>query len=155
GKEVDRAMARLVRIRSVSPTAGFVVHLEFTDGTARDVDLEKYLRGPVFAPLRNDPARFRRGVRRTASRDDLLAQRCRYRPRRLVPRTRARGGPRGLQSHSRRRGHLTATDRDGVGRGCRENRRPATSRRAGGPRAPRRRVPGRSAAPGPGRTRRI
>jgi len=36
------------RIRSVTPLAGFVVHLEFTDGTATDVDLEKYLRGPIF-----------------------------------------------------------------------------------------------------------
>jgi len=36
-----------------------VVHLEFTDGTARDIDLEKYLRGPIFEPLRADPARFR------------------------------------------------------------------------------------------------
>jgi hypothetical protein len=39
--------------------AGFLVRLEFTDGTARQVDLEKYLRGPIFEPLRTDPARFR------------------------------------------------------------------------------------------------
>jgi len=52
-------MKSLVRIRSVTPLAGFVVHLEFTDGTAKDVDLEKYLRGPIFEPLRTDPARFR------------------------------------------------------------------------------------------------
>jgi hypothetical protein len=36
----------------------FVVHLEFTDGTERDVDLEKYLRGPIFEPIRSNPARF-------------------------------------------------------------------------------------------------
>jgi len=52
-------MKSLVRIRSVTALAGFVVHLEFTDGTARDVDLEKYLRGPIFEPLRTDLARFR------------------------------------------------------------------------------------------------
>jgi hypothetical protein len=52
-------MRSLVRIRSVTPLAGFVVHLEFTDGTAKDVDLEKYLRGPIFELLRTDPARFR------------------------------------------------------------------------------------------------
>ncbi|MFI5456682.1 MAG: DUF2442 domain-containing protein [Isosphaerales bacterium] len=51
-------MKSLVRIQSVNPVLGFVVHLEFTDGTARDVDLEKYLRGPIFEPLRSDPARF-------------------------------------------------------------------------------------------------
>jgi hypothetical protein len=52
-------MPRLVRTRSGTPLAGFVVRLEFTDGTVREVDLEKYLRGPIFEPLRSDPARFR------------------------------------------------------------------------------------------------
>jgi hypothetical protein len=52
-------MERLVRIRSVSTLSGFRVRLEFSDGTARDVDLEKYLRGPIFEPMRTDPARFR------------------------------------------------------------------------------------------------
>lgn len=52
-------MKRLVRIRSVTPLTGFVVRLEFSDLTARDVDLEKYLRGPIFDPLRTDQARFR------------------------------------------------------------------------------------------------
>ena len=52
-------MQGLVRIRSVAPIAGFVVRLEFTDGTAREVDLEKYLRGPIFEPIRTDPVRFR------------------------------------------------------------------------------------------------
>jgi hypothetical protein len=53
------AMPGLVRIHSVAPLTGFVVRFEFTDGTAREVDLEKYLRGLIFAPLRTDPARFR------------------------------------------------------------------------------------------------
>ena len=52
-------MNRLVRIRAVSPLAGFVVRLEFTDGSFREVDLEKYLRGPIFEPIRTDPERFR------------------------------------------------------------------------------------------------
>ncbi len=52
-------MQGLVRIRSVTPISGFLVRLEFTDGTAREVDLEKYLRGPIFEPIRTDPARFR------------------------------------------------------------------------------------------------
>ncbi len=37
-------MKRLVRVRSVAPLTGFVVSLEFSDGTVRDVNLEKYLR---------------------------------------------------------------------------------------------------------------
>src|SRR5262249_28171991 len=52
-------MKRLVRVRSVTPLTGFVVHLEFTDGTSKEVDLEKSLKGPIFEPLRIDPARFR------------------------------------------------------------------------------------------------
>ena len=52
-------MQRLVRIRSVAPITGFLVRLEFTDGTVREVDLEKYLRGPIFEPIRTDQARFR------------------------------------------------------------------------------------------------
>jgi hypothetical protein len=52
-------MERLVKIRSVAPIAGFLVRLEFTDRTSREVDLEKYLRGPIFEPIRTDPARFR------------------------------------------------------------------------------------------------
>jgi hypothetical protein len=35
------------------------VRLEFTDGSRREVDLEVYLRGPVFEPIKNDPAVFR------------------------------------------------------------------------------------------------
>jgi hypothetical protein len=52
-------MKPLVRIRAVTPLTGFVVSLEFTDGSTREVDLEKYLRGPIFEPLRTDPAQFR------------------------------------------------------------------------------------------------
>lgn len=55
----EATMTRPVRIRAVTPLDGFLVHLEFTDGTAKDVDLEKYLPGPIFEPLRNEPARFR------------------------------------------------------------------------------------------------
>jgi Protein of unknown function (DUF2442) len=47
-----------VRIRSVQPIAGFLVRLEFTDGTTREVNLEKYLHGPIFEPLRTNPALF-------------------------------------------------------------------------------------------------
>ena len=52
-------MDRPVRIRNVEVLAGHVVRLEFTDGSRKDVDLEVYLRGPVFEAIRNDPALFR------------------------------------------------------------------------------------------------
>lgn len=36
-----------------------MVRLTFEDGTHKDMDLEPYLRGPIFEPIRNDPALFR------------------------------------------------------------------------------------------------
>jgi hypothetical protein len=50
---------KLVRIKSVEPLENFVVALEFTDGTKRSVDLEPFLRGKIFEPLRNNQAAFR------------------------------------------------------------------------------------------------
>jgi Protein of unknown function (DUF2442) len=41
------------------PLERFTVRLEFTDGTRRDVDLEPFLRGPIFDPQRRDPDVFR------------------------------------------------------------------------------------------------
>jgi len=50
---------KLVRIRSVKPLKNYVVQLEFTDGTSREVDLEPFLRGKMFEPLRANPDAFR------------------------------------------------------------------------------------------------
>lgn len=50
---------RPVRVRSVEVLAGFSVRLRFSDGSSRDVDLEKYLHGPVFDGIRNNPDVFR------------------------------------------------------------------------------------------------
>jgi plasmid maintenance system killer protein len=49
----------MIRIRGVEALDPFRVRLEFTDGSKREVDLEIYLRGPVFEPIRNDPEVFR------------------------------------------------------------------------------------------------
>ena len=54
-----RNRQQLVRIRTVQVLEGFTVRLEFTDGSHKEVDLEMYLRGPVFDPIRNDPRVFR------------------------------------------------------------------------------------------------
>lgn len=35
------------------------MELGFTDGTSRVLDLDPYLSGPIFEPLRCDPAMFR------------------------------------------------------------------------------------------------
>jgi hypothetical protein len=50
---------RLVRIQTVQVLTGFKVRLGFTDGTSKEIDLEMYLRGPIFEPIRNDPKIFR------------------------------------------------------------------------------------------------
>jgi hypothetical protein len=52
-------MMQMVRIQDVEALEPFRVQLQFTDGTIRDVDLKVYLRGPVFEPIRSDPAVFR------------------------------------------------------------------------------------------------
>lgn len=52
-------MRPLVRIKKATPTQNFRVLFEFTDGTKREIDLEPYLHGPVFDPLRKDATLFR------------------------------------------------------------------------------------------------
>lgn len=52
-------LERLVRIKSVKVLKDFWVYLEFTDGTQRNIDLEPYLHGPIFEPIRNDSVMFR------------------------------------------------------------------------------------------------
>jgi hypothetical protein len=49
----------LVRVRAVEPRQGFKVLVTFENGTTREIDLEPYLRGPIFEPIRKDPAVFR------------------------------------------------------------------------------------------------
>ena len=48
-----------IGVRSVKPLQGFFVSVTFDDGMQREVDFEPYLQGPVFEPMRNDPAVFR------------------------------------------------------------------------------------------------
>ncbi len=48
----------LIGVRAVRVQSGFRVQITFTDGTDREIDLEPYLWGPVFEPIRNDPNLF-------------------------------------------------------------------------------------------------
>lgn len=52
-------MARPVRIEKIEVLQGYDVCLRFTDGTTKQMNLEMYLHGPIFEPMRNDPAVFR------------------------------------------------------------------------------------------------
>src|SRR5258708_29713702 len=48
----------LVRVQSVEPGEGFTAYIHFTDGSQREINLAPYLQGPIFEPIRNDPALF-------------------------------------------------------------------------------------------------
>ena len=51
--------AEMARIVGVETLGGFRVRLSLTDGSTREVDIGPYLNGPVFEPVRDDPAFFR------------------------------------------------------------------------------------------------
>jgi hypothetical protein len=53
-------MSLFVRVKAVEPRDGLTVRVRFTNGEERDIDLTPYIGdGPIFRPLRNDPALFR------------------------------------------------------------------------------------------------
>lgn len=53
------ATGPLIRIRAAAVLERFGVRLEFSNGESRVINLERYLRGPIFQPMRDDPTRFR------------------------------------------------------------------------------------------------
>jgi hypothetical protein len=53
------SLERLVRVQAVEPQQEYQVRIIFEDGTERVIDLEPYLHGPIFEPMRRDPAMFR------------------------------------------------------------------------------------------------
>ena len=50
----------MVRVKRAKHIRDFIVKFTFTDGSTRKIDLEPYLRGPVFEPLRASVDEFRR-----------------------------------------------------------------------------------------------
>lgn len=54
-QQEEQPLARIVAARVHE---AFEVELRFSDGTEKLVDLEPYLHGPVFEPLRRDPSLF-------------------------------------------------------------------------------------------------
>ena len=49
----------LVRVKTVEPLDKFVVRITFKDGVQKEMDLEKFLRGEIFEPIRTNPKMFR------------------------------------------------------------------------------------------------
>jgi Protein of unknown function (DUF2442) len=50
----------LLRIREVKPLDDFKLRLTLTDGSVIERDVSRLLVGPIFEPIRTDPAVFRR-----------------------------------------------------------------------------------------------
>ncbi len=50
----------VMEVRAVEQLGGFTVRLRFGNGEVRELDLERYLHGPILEPLRRDPELFRR-----------------------------------------------------------------------------------------------
>ena len=49
----------LVRVKSVEPLENFRVRIIFKNDIQKEIDLEKFLRGEIFEPIRKDPKIFR------------------------------------------------------------------------------------------------
>ncbi|HZF40786.1 MAG TPA: DUF2442 domain-containing protein [Blastocatellia bacterium] len=57
--EDDVLRGSLVKVTSVEPLEGFKVRVTFQNDIVKEIDLEPFLRGPIFEPIRNDVAVFR------------------------------------------------------------------------------------------------
>ena len=56
---MNKQLGPRVRVHAAKATSeGFRVHVEFEDGTKKEIDLEPLLRGEIFAPLHQDRAMF-------------------------------------------------------------------------------------------------
>jgi uncharacterized protein DUF2442 len=49
----------LIRVRSVEPLEKFRVRITFQNEVEKEIDLERFLRGEIFEPIRKDPKIFR------------------------------------------------------------------------------------------------
>ena len=50
----------MIRIRDVKPLHRFRVRVELSNGKKKTIDLEPFLHGPIFEPLRRNLTLFRR-----------------------------------------------------------------------------------------------
>jgi len=50
----------MIRVKDVEPLEGTILHVTFTNGEQRDIDVAPYISaGGIFARVRDDPAFFR------------------------------------------------------------------------------------------------
>jgi hypothetical protein len=48
----------MIRVRAVVPLAEYRLRVGFSDGSERVIDVERFLRGPIFEPVKRDRALF-------------------------------------------------------------------------------------------------
>jgi hypothetical protein len=53
-----KSLGPLVRVSKATPLEGFLMRLEFEDGTKKEINLEPFLTGPIFEPIREDMGLF-------------------------------------------------------------------------------------------------
>jgi len=49
----------LVRVKTIEAMSGYWARVQFSNGAERTIDLEPYLYGPIFEPIRRESAMFR------------------------------------------------------------------------------------------------
>lgn len=52
-------MSPRARVQNIEPLTGFIVRVTFDNNTQREINLEPYLHGEIFEPIRQNPAIFR------------------------------------------------------------------------------------------------
>ena len=52
-------LGKRVRVSKATPLEVYKMLIEFEDGSQKEIDLELFLHGQIFEPIRNDPKMFR------------------------------------------------------------------------------------------------
>jgi len=55
----NEELGPLVRVRTTKPLRGYKVLVVFENESQREIDLEPYLHGPIFEPIRKNASMFR------------------------------------------------------------------------------------------------
>jgi hypothetical protein len=51
-------LGKRVRVQKAIAQDNFYMLIQFEDGTKKEIDLSPFLHGPIFEPIKNDPALF-------------------------------------------------------------------------------------------------
>lgn len=51
-------LGKRVKVKKAVALTGFKMQIEFEDGLEKEIDLKKFLQGPIFEPIRNNQKLF-------------------------------------------------------------------------------------------------